>query len=286
MSFFRYPGGKSKFSNKIIKLLTEQKKDSLQYREPFFGGGSIGLKFLSNNPDIEYAWINDKDVGIACLWSAVINYHQQLKNFVRGFIPSTDLFYQFKTDLTKYHRMPKCSSDVILTGFSKLAIHQMSYSGLGTKAGGPIGGIKQTSKYKIDCRWSPDYICKKIDKFHEQFNQLNVYNHCCTWYDFINLIEDTEYKSLIYLDPPYYIKGNDLYQCGFTIEDHEQLASLLKHTKHNWVLSYDDCSEIRNLYQWANIEWIPANYTITALKDKQTGQRLSRIKTELLIYPK
>jgi len=43
-------------------------------------------------------------------------------------------------------------------GFKKLAIHQISYSGLGTKSGGPLGGKSQESIYKIDCRWSPKHI--------------------------------------------------------------------------------------------------------------------------------
>ena len=34
----------------------------------------------------------------------------------------------------------------ISKAFKKLAIHQISYSGLGTKSGGPLGGEKQQSK--------------------------------------------------------------------------------------------------------------------------------------------
>ena len=104
--------------------------------------------------------------------------------------------------------------------------------------------------------------------------------------DFLDLIKDITCDSLLYLDPPYYIKGNDLYQHGFTVKDHERLASALKNTKHAWVLSYDDCDEIRELYQWACVQPLDVNYSITATKDKKTGERLSRTKAELLICPK
>jgi DNA adenine methylase len=31
------------------------------------------------------------------------------------------------------------------------------------------------------------------------------------------------------------------------------LAKLLKETEHYFCLSYDDCDEVRSLYDWANI---------------------------------
>jgi len=43
-SFIRYPGGKQKFKSEILAKL--QLHPSLEYREPFFGGGSIGLEVL------------------------------------------------------------------------------------------------------------------------------------------------------------------------------------------------------------------------------------------------
>jgi hypothetical protein len=51
-------------------------------------------------------------------------------------------------------------------------------------------------------------------------------------------------------------------------------------------LSYDDCPQIRNLYDWAVIDTISINYTITGTKDKESGKRLARTKPELLIYSK
>lgn len=286
MSFFRYPGGKSKLRNEIaFRLAKQTKHDGIQYREPFFGGGSIGLKLLSDNPDIKNLWINDKDIGIACLWTAVIRYPNDFKERVRNFKPSVQAFHDLRTELTSISLMPKQRSKIVDIGFKKLAIHQISYSGLGTKSGGPLGGEKQKSDYKIDCRWSPEYICKKVDKLHSQFKTIEVHDDGCTNLDFLDLIENTTCDSLLYLDPPYYIKGNNLYQCGFTVEDHKRLASALKNTKHAWVLSYDDCDEIRELYKWACVDSLNVNYSITATKN-ENGDRESRTKPELLICSK
>jgi len=153
-------------------------------------------------------------------------------------------------------------------------------------SGGPLGGAEQKSEYTIDCRWSPDYICKKVDKLHDLFTTIEVRGNGCTNLDFADVIQDTDCRSLLYLDPPYYVKGNDLYQHGFTGDDHQRLANALRNTEHAWVLSYDDCREVRQMYEWANFESLQVNYSITATTDSDTGERLSRKKTELLICPK
>lgn len=288
-SFFRYPGGKSKLRNQIISKIN---LGNLEYREPFFGGGSIGLKIFQDNPSISKLWINDKDLGISCLWTSVINHPHLLKNLVSKFVPSIEKFDEFKSILTADLPKLRTEIEVVEYGFMKLAIHQISYSGLGTKSGGPLGGRKKGNiagrgstlevKYPIDCRWSPDYICKKIDKLHSKMSKFSIK---CTCLDFSDVINDGEDNAVIYLDPPYYNKGNDLYQYSFTEKDHVRLAFCLKNIKHQWVLSYDNCEKIRELYSWANIEEIGVNYSITALKNKETGDRTSREKIELLITP-
>lgn len=288
MSFFRYPGGKSKLRDTIAGKLNEYAKNhDLEYREPFYGGGSIGLKFLADNSGWQKFWLNDKDVGVACLWTSVIRYHEEFKQKIMDFKPSVKHFDEFKEELLANNPMPKQRSKVVEYGFKKLAIHQISYSGLGTKSGGPLGGRDQKSKYPIDCRWSPEYICGKVDKLHGLFAGMVVREEACTNLDFAELIKDNRHPALIYLDPPYYDKGVDLYQHSFTEEDHKRLALALKETDHDWVLSYDECDEIRHLYNgWANVDTIDGvKYSITATKDKETKERKSTAKPELLITP-
>ena len=285
-SIVRYPGGKSKLRNQITQRLAEQaEQDGLEYREPFFGGGSIGLKLLSDDNGVQRIWINDRDVGIACLWTSVIRYPNEFKDRVRTFTPSVEAFYEMRHELLADSAMPAEPGRIVELGFQKLAIHQTSYSGLGTMSGSPLGGVGQKSQYKIDCRWSPDCICRKVEKLHEMFAAVEVRGNCCTCQDFAEVIGDPNCRSLLYVDPPYYVKGNNLYQHGFTVEDHERLADALRRTEHAWVLSYDDCPEIRRLYDWASVEPLDVNYSITAVKDRDTGERLSRTKTELLISP-
>lgn len=284
MSFFRYPGGKAKLSKPILQKIQEitKGKEITTYLEPFFGGGSIGLKVLEENifPNLQTVALNDYDFGIWCLWDSVYRDPEKLKRLVSDFTPTVEAFYDFKDKLLNN----RFKFPIVEIGFMKLAIHQMSYSGLGTKAGGPIGGVKQASKYGVNCRWSPNSILKKIDKYHELFCRYKILTWVNDFEEF--LFAYASENSFAYIDPPYFGKGNDLYQFSFNAprqpfsrpreEDHSRLANQLKTLNGLWLLSYDDCPEIRELYSWATIEEISVIYTI----------KTARTKNELLIYPK
>ena len=53
--------------------------------------------------------------------------------------------------------------------------------------------------------------------------------------------------SFFYLDPPYYT-SEYVYGCGFTWEDHLRLHRALSEAQGQWLISYNDCPEIRELY--------------------------------------
>jgi len=278
MTFFRYPGGKAKLKQIVVSKLHEgldTHSNIEEYREPFFGGGKIGTEFLSST--LKKFWINDFDLGISCLWSSVLNDHTKLIDLIKSFVPTTDAFYNFKKDLLVDKDLNLLSREEKLNiGFKKLVVHQTSFSGLGTKSGGPLGGKKQLSKYKIDCRWSPKYLSQKILKLNSSFKNKVIRQDCCTSLDFSEVISDNSTKALLYLDPPYFDKGNELYQCGFTYEDHTRLAKDLSNCTNLWVLSYDNCEDIIDLYKdWTNIVIISdINYSINTAR---------KYKTELLI---
>ena len=277
MTLFRYPGGKTKLRDRIIKSLNRQVKVfDFEYREPFFGGGSIGISFLDENPYLRRVWINDKDIALAALWTSVIQFPNELIQRVLHHEVVVEDFHECKTVLMDLNETPTGVGNIVDVGFKKLLIHQISYSGLGTKSGGPLGGKEQKSEYKIDCRWSPRHIIKKIKHLHYRFMRSEFRHNACTDVDFEELISDETCDALLYLDPPYYVKGNELYEFGFTIDDHLRLRDSLKSTCHPWVLSYDACPEIKELYHWALVEELSITYSINTARTKQ----------ELIISPR
>ena len=282
--FFRYPGGKRKLTSQIMPTIEKLHKERSGngYSEPFFGGGAVGIEFMKNRNEIDSISINDKDIGLSCLWTCVIKYPEELKRKILRFKPSIDGYYAAKIKLLAVEERDEDNAFCLQYGFMKLAIHQISYSGLGTKSGGPLGGKEQKSKCKIDSRWSPLTICKKIDALHAMFASKSIAKNSCTCLDFEEVIARQDSNTLMYLDPPYYAKGNALYQHGFLEEDHRRLANLLNDSNAPWVLSYDDCETIRELYEWANIQVVEADYSI-ANTAKQRADRQREKRQELII---
>ncbi len=71
------------------------------------------------------------------------------------------------------------------------------------------------------------------------------------------VVENQDFETLIkhydrpnaffYLDPPYF-STEDMYEVGFGWDDHVRLRDTLKNIKGKFLLSYNDCNEIRELY--------------------------------------
>lgn len=274
----RYPGSK----DKIVRAIQKRFPDSLriggvftahyqEYREPFFGAGAVGLRVLQKLRPDHKVWLNDRDWGICCMWNAVLADPDLLIEKVRSFTATTDAFQFFKSD------DGNTSIDPVEAGFRKIALHQTSFSGLGARAGGPIGGRKQSSKYNVDCRWNSARLCRDIRRYHALLKSLRTK---ITGRDFSELIADAPAHAFIYVDPPYVEKGPQLYKHFMTEADHRRLAGLLRHCRASWVLSYDDHPLVRALYsEWARIESVELTYT-TAIS---SGAR--RKNQEVIISP-
>ncbi len=67
--------------------------------------------------------------------------------------------------------------------------------------------------------------------------------------DFETLIKHYDRPdSFFYADPPYF-SSESMYEVGFGWDDHVRLRDTLKGIKGKFLLSYNDCSEIRELYE-------------------------------------
>ena len=67
--------------------------------------------------------------------------------------------------------------------------------------------------------------------------------------DFEKLIKHYDRENTVfYLDPPYY-HTEGMYAQAFTKEDHYRLFETLKNAKGKWLLSYNDCEFIRDMYK-------------------------------------
>jgi DNA adenine methylase len=269
----RYPGSKDKHT----QFLMEHIPDGIHLCEPFAGTAAITFEALRLGR-IESYDICDIDPGITALWRFVRYDIEELCHRItnysrRGAERMVSDFYQFRD-----HPSPPGSRDL---GFEKLVLHQISYSGLGGKAGSPIGGEKQLGAYKVDCRWSPKTLLKKARSCHDLLVSKPGEIRTARWTESLRRGKD----CFFYLDPPYYGAGNSLYVNGFTEEEHQLLAHALFQTPQ-WALSYDNCNEVRSLYRgWCSITPIEVTSHIRPGRTKEQPERTKKI-TDVLIKPR
>lgn len=86
-------------------------------------------------------------------------------------------------------------------------------------------------------------LFKLIEQVGKRLENVVIENQ-----DFEVLIKHYDREnSFFYCDPPYF-SSEYVYQCGFTWNDHLRLKNALANAKGKWLVSYNDCEEIRNLY--------------------------------------
>jgi len=229
-TLLRYPGGKF-YALKLLEPFWQSVEHD-EYREPFFGGGSV---FWAKDK-AKYNWINDLESGLINLLKVIQDDEK------RGLLLK---YFEGEEEATKEKyavvKMMEPKSD-IEKAYKYYYLNRTSFSG---KMKSPSWGYRPK-------RSVPPYRWKeKIVPCGEKLSGVKITN-----LDYRELLfAPAQGKSvLLFLDPPYYSANQEShYICSFKKEDHERLAEDLKQTKYKFILTYDDCPEVRKLYEWAYI---------------------------------
>ena len=240
VSPLRYPGGKLKVVDYIKRLMEVNDLCGGTYIEPYAGGANVALSLLFSN----YAKrikINDIDRSIYAFWHCVLRETETLCRMIQD------------TDVTmetweRQHEIQKHKSEAGLLelGFSTFFLNRTNRSGI--LNGGVIGGKAQTGTYKIDARYNKKDLIERIEIIAAHGSQIEL-----TSMDAVALIKRYKItptpKTLCYLDPPYYVKGKDLYLNYYNDNDHRKIAEAIMKYKGKWIISYDAVGFIKNLYK-------------------------------------
>lgn len=152
-------------------------------------------------------------------------------------------------------------------GFATFFINRTSRSGI--LKGGVIGGRKQLSKYPLDCRYNKVNLCKTISKIGKRAADIEVTN-----LDALKFLAKASGKlnepSLLYLDPPYYMKGQQLYTNFYTDSDHRKLAKYIQtNIRTPWIVSYDNAPAILEMYSFAVNKQQVISYTAATKRQEK-----------------
>lgn len=239
----RYPGGKAKLSDFLIEVIKGNDLLQPHYIEPYAGGAGAALRLLFEE-FVEAITINDADPRIRCFWQAATLHNDAFLGLLQDVNVTVEEWHKQraiydKRDLRK----------VLELGFATFFLNRTSRSGI-IHNGGPIGGHDQTGNYLINARFNREQLSRRIQRIGIYSDRISVSgDDGLVLLKKLNKSHVRANNTFVYLDPPYYAKGPELYMNRFTGYQHSQLATYLQTPKNFlWVMTYDDVEAIRNLY--------------------------------------
>ena len=269
----RYPGGKAPFAPFIAQLMEVNGVTGGHYLEPYAGGAGVALDLLFQG-HASHIHINDADPAVYAFWLSVTKHPVDLLYLLDSTPITMDEWFKWRLVLRE-----DCQASTVEKGFATLFMNRTNRSGI-LKAG-VIGGKNQAGAYKLDARFKKEVIAQRIAAIAERAVDITVYNE-----DSLLLLKRCKAflpkASLIYLDPPYYVKGKGLYRNYYEHDDHLAIAKTLKAKSFNrhWVVSYDNTVEIREMYQLVNSKTYGLNYTA---QRRYVGNEIMFFSSELVV---
>lgn len=237
----RYPGGKGKLAAFVKRLIQTNHLLDGEYVEPYAGGAAIALELLLHE-FVSHIHINDISRPVFAFWKSVLDDTERLSRLVRD----TRLTMKVR-DKQKNIFMNQDDHDDLALGFAMFFLNRTNRSGI--LNAGVIGGRDQSGPWKIDARYNADELVARITAIARMKTRISLtrldalkflHKGCKRWPE----------KTLIYCDPPYYVKGRDLYYDYYEPDDHERVALLVTSeiARQKWIVSYDNVRQVRDLY--------------------------------------
>jgi DNA adenine methylase len=238
----RYPGGKGKLSYFFKDVLTANDLLDGHYVEVYAGGAAVAMELLFQE-FVSCVHINDLNKGIYAFWYCLLNKTDDLCRKIADTPVDIETWKKQKNI-----QINPNGYGILPLGFSTFFLNRTNRSGI--IKGGIIGGKNQNGKWKLDARYDAKKLTKRIELIARYRSRIKLYNDDAA--EFIQkIIKKVPEKSLIYLDPPYYVKGEGLYDNYYKHDDHAVLSKIIsKHIKRQrWMVSYDNVPQVFELYK-------------------------------------
>lgn len=261
----RYPGGKTSLCSFFSKVIQASGWKHVIYIEPYAGGAGAGIALLMLGL-VDRIVINDLDPAIYSFWKAVTEQHEYLIDKIQT-TPLTIAEWKRQKEIYTHKEVgPEL-------GFAAFYLNRTNRSGI--LNAGPIGGMNQDSRWKIDARFDRESLSERIDLIATHRKDIIVQND-----DGVDIIRQYAHieNAFFYIDPPYYKKGSLLYLNSFSHAKHQELADLLNSLPDlKWLLSYDAVDEIKAMYE-------PLGRMVETFSLRYSVHRNTKSGLELMIF--
>lgn len=267
----RYPGGKAKLYPFFVELIKENRLYGSEYCEPYAGGAGLAIQLLTLG-FVDRVSINDIDRSIYAFWKSALFDTERFCQLIEK-TPITIEEWRNQKEVW----LGEDTNDCLKLGFSTYFLNRTNRSGI-IEGAGPIGGYDQAGTWKIDARLTKDAQIQNIKWLSKFSKQIEVQN--IDAFDFFRAKAKRK-NSLVYLDPPYFVKGQKLYKNFYEPKDHLKIARALKSKRNfNWIVSYDDVPQIRDAYSSFNPVRYHLNYSAG---DKGVGTEVIFLSDALIL---
>lgn len=240
----RYGGGKSL----AVGLILEQiPSDTKRLISPFIGGGSVELSCVLEL-GIEVLAFDIFDI-LVNFWQVLCKNPEALYNELVKLEPTKEVYEDIKNELKLFwnerHKNPNNTPQINLDSLTLARDYYFNFN----LSYGP-GFLGWMSKIYEDK--------KRYTKALEKIKNFNTNNLKVEQASFEMVFEKYP-NDFFYCDPPYFLEGNSKMFKGiypmrnFPIHhnnfDHKLLSECLKNHKGKFVLSYNDCEFVREIYK-------------------------------------
>ncbi|MFE4176947.1 DNA adenine methylase [Streptomyces sp. NPDC056909] len=251
ISPLRYPGGKASLYTRLREIVRANDLTAGTYVEPYAGGAGAALGLLVTG-QVGRIVINDLDPAIYAFWMAITTEPREISRRIEE-AELTVKEWSRQKDL--YLNAPR--DDYLNLGFATFFLNRTNRSGV--LNGGPIGGMDQSGKYKMDARFNRATLTERLRLIALHAKRIKVCN-----LDGMAIIKRYSRRddTLIYADPPYFEKAGSLYLNSFADSNHSALAACLNAVSDTkWLLTYDNVPRVAALYQERRREIFSLNYS-------------------------
>ena len=279
----RYLGGKSKAFDLITPHIFSKGYPS-QIISPFLGGGSLESRWSTER----YVRVLGFDVfkPLVVFWQELLKDPQGLYEAVKKIPASKDSYDAIKEKLLCWEYTQEMLSDwktdhYVRTGKITLSDKEIAtyfFYNHGLSYGPQYLGWISSIYLKNPAKW--DSVLLKLKNYRNT-------NLVVAQSSFEDVIKGHP-SDMLYLDPPYFLSGGmfkGLYpNPNFAVHhndfDHETLRDLLHSHKGRFVLSYNDCEEIREYYKGYDFYFPSWSYSLANGETRQGKNRNERGNSE------
>ena len=233
-----WPGAKTRLIKQILPMIPKKTVCS-----PFFGGGSVELELAKTR------FVRGYDImpSLVNFWQQILDYPQTVAQIARTYYPmNKKMFIMLKN---RYEQ--------------KLGVGQAAQFYI----------LCNTSVYAMMTNYGQDKLTtEKLDELG-RFARPNLSVNLEYFHDSIARNDD----AFLYCDPPYceHLLDKRVYRDPMWEKkpefDHITLAAILS-TRESWILHYDDCEIVRELY--AGYDMIPVSLRYGMGKHKMSTKEL------------